>query len=179
MNIWFTGDWHISHANIIKYCNRPFSNVEEMDNTILNNFFSVVKTGDVLYFLGDLTFDNKKAEEILKKFFNVGIKLFYIEGNHDRNVIRALYDLNIKHYTLLDTNINGFPVSLCHYAMRVWNKSHFNSWNLYGHSHNTLEGIGKQMDVGVDTNNFFPYNFFDIKNIMEKKEDNFNYINET
>ena len=52
--------------------------------------------------------------------------------------------------------------------MRVWNKSHYGSWELYGHSHGTLEPIGKQLDVGVDTNNFYPYSFEDIKKRLDR-----------
>ncbi|KKL95432.1 hypothetical protein LCGC14_1854620, partial [marine sediment metagenome] len=68
------------------------------------------------------------------------------------------------------------PITLCHYAMRVWDKSHFNSWQLYGHSHGTLNGIGKQYDVGVDANNFLPVSFANLTELMEAKKDNFNYI---
>ena len=60
--------------------------------------------------------------------------------------------------------------------MRVWHKSHFNSWQLYGHSHGSLEPIGKQLDVGVDTNRFKPISFDQIKNLMNSKPNNFNYI---
>jgi len=55
--IWFTADYHLSHKNIIKYCNRPFVNVNEMNTAILNNLESKVKQGDTLYFIGDITFN--------------------------------------------------------------------------------------------------------------------------
>jgi len=60
--------------------------------------------------------------------------------------------------------------------LRVWEKSHFNSWQLYGHSHGNLDDIGKQYDVGVDANNFLPVSFANLKELMEAKKDNFNYI---
>jgi hypothetical protein len=32
----------------------------------------------------------------------------------------------------------GQPIVLCHYAMRVWNRSHHGAWHLYGHSRGNL-----------------------------------------
>jgi len=49
----------IHYLNILKYCNRPFTNVEEINATILNNLEYKVKQGDILYFLGDLLFLKK------------------------------------------------------------------------------------------------------------------------
>jgi len=51
-NIWFTADFHFGHSNIIRYCNRPFLSVEEMDRTILDRLNASVKANDILYFLG-------------------------------------------------------------------------------------------------------------------------------
>lgn len=58
--IWFTADFHLSHKNIIKYCNRPFKNIEEVDNSIIRNLKESVKSDDILYFLGD-PFYNKNS----------------------------------------------------------------------------------------------------------------------
>ena len=55
-------------------------------------------------------------------------------------------------------------------------KSHFNSFHLFGHSHGTLEAIGKSWDVGVDKNDFKPISWLQIKEIMNKRPDNFNFI---
>jgi calcineurin-like phosphoesterase family protein len=60
--------------------------------------------------------------------------------------------------------------------MRVWNKSHLNSWQLYGHSHGDLDPIGKQYDVGVDSNDFKPLSYEEIEDIIKKAPNNLNYI---
>jgi calcineurin-like phosphoesterase family protein len=52
-DIWFTTDFHFGHSNIIRYCNRPFRDVVEMDQTILERLNASVKLHDTLYFLGD------------------------------------------------------------------------------------------------------------------------------
>jgi len=50
--------------------------------------------------------------------------------------------------------------------------ANYNSWQLYGHSHGRLKPIGKQMDVGVDTHNFYPYSVKEIVEEMKTKPDN-------
>ncbi len=173
--IWFSADYHLSHRNIIKYCDRPFKNVEDMDNRILMNLKKRVRKGDILYFLGDLTFDKDCARDFFESFKS--IQIHYIVGNHDnRAVIKLAEDYCVKVSSLMDIKIEEQYITLCHYAMRVWNKSHFNSWQLFGHSHGTLSTVGKQHDVGVDSNNFSPVSFENLLKVMEDKPDNFNYI---
>jgi calcineurin-like phosphoesterase family protein len=60
--------------------------------------------------------------------------------------------------------------------MRVWRKSHFDSINLYGHSHGNLAPVGKAWDVGVDCNNFSPLHVTEIELLMKDRPHNFNYI---
>ena len=173
--IWFTADFHLSHKNIIKYCNRPFKNVAEMDSILIDNLKERLNPKDILYFLGDLTFKEKVAHEFFEIFED--IEIYYIIGNHDSNKVVNVarkYCISISH--LKDIKIVDQSITLCHYAMRVWNKSHYNSWQLYGHSHASLKSIGKQHDIGVDNNNFFPVSFEDLVGIMKNKQDNINYI---
>jgi calcineurin-like phosphoesterase family protein len=58
-NIWCTADFHFGHSNIIRYCNRPFRSVEEMDQSILDRLNASVKANDILYFLGDFCIESK------------------------------------------------------------------------------------------------------------------------
>jgi calcineurin-like phosphoesterase family protein len=173
--IWFSADFHLSHKNIIKYCNRPFRDVEEMDSTIIENLKSKLKSNDILYYLGDLTFHETTALEFFEVFKD--IKIHYIIGNHDNKKVLDIVQKYCESMSLLkEITIAGQDITLCHYAMRVWNNSHFNSWQLYGHSHATLEPVGKQYDVGVDNNNFFPVSFDEIVEIMKNRPNNFNLI---
>lgn len=58
MNKWFIADTHFSHFNIIRYTGRPFSNVEEMDQTLIRNWNSLVEDEDLVFFLGDFGMGN-------------------------------------------------------------------------------------------------------------------------
>ncbi len=99
-------------------------------------------------------------------FFNDFAILFFASGYS----VTAI----IKIERLLNTIIDGQRITMCHYCMRVWHLSHYNSWHVFGHSHGRLEAIGKSFDVGVDCNNFKPISWEELKIIMNKRPDNFN-----
>ena len=141
----------------------------------MSNLQKSIKVDDILYFLGDLTFKRETAI----KFFEMldGVEIHYIIGNHDSREVVDIANRFCSSVTgLIDIRIQDQSITLCHYAMRVWNKSHFNAWQLYGHSHGGLDSIGKQYDVGIDNNNYHPISFENLKVAMEKRPDNFNYI---
>ena len=143
-----------------------------MDEIITKNFLEVLKSGDTLYILGDLTFQVEHAEKFFTRLPQ-GLTIHYIRGNHDIRLTDEFLSKYCASVSLMkDININGQKITLCHYAMRTWNCSCHGAYNFFGHSHGKLLSIGKQMDVGVDTHNFYPYSFNEIKKIMETKEEN-------
>lgn len=160
-NIWFTADTHYGHCNILNYCNRPFKDHEEMNEGIISHFNEVLRPGDVLYHLGDIKHSQMTFDNTLGRLNTKEIHL--IIGNHDKEKecqrwgkFRSISD--IKALTL-----DGQRVVLCHYAMRTWSSKNREGFQLYGHSHGMLPGLGRQMDVGVDTNNFYPYSYEEVK----------------
>lgn len=168
---YFTSDHHFYHYNIIKYTQRPFSSTEEMNEAMFQNWNAVIKPDDYVYHLGDFAFcDVYKACDLLDRLN--GIK-FLIEGNHDRKLLKEKRFRDKFGWIdkMAGVEVNGQYIILCHYAMRVWDKSHHGSWQLFGHSHAKLPDLpdSLSMDVGVDTNDFKPYSFDDIKQIMSKK----------
>ena len=62
-------------------------------------------------------------------------------------------------------------IVLCHYAFRVWNKSHRGAWHLYGHSHGSLPDDPNSLsfDAGVDCHEFTPISYERVKEIMAEK----------
>ena len=171
MTIWFTADQHYGHANAIKHCNRPFSDVEAMNEALIANHNALVKPGDSVYMLGDVTFKIgiERAASIISRLN--GVK-YLIRGNHDWNTVRAheRYGLFSWVEDLHLCSPNGQPIVLCHYAMRVWAGSHRGSWHLYGHSHGKLPGNGMSFDVGVDCNYYKPISFDEVAAIMQQRK---------
>jgi calcineurin-like phosphoesterase family protein len=168
MSVWFTADTHFGHANIIKYCKRPFTSVDEMDREIVRRWNEVVGSNDTVYRLGDFAF-NKPALD--RAIHSLNGSIVFIKGNHDKVAWqnRSLFSDYADSY--LETTINGQKFTLCHYAMRVWNHSHRGAWHLYGHSHGSLpdDKNALSIDVGVDCFDFRPVHFDQVAAIMAKK----------
>ncbi len=81
--VFFISDLHFFHANIIKYESRPFKDVEEMNQVLINNWNSIVKSNDdKVFILGDLSLGNKDQIKLIIDQLN-GYKIL-IFGNHDR-----------------------------------------------------------------------------------------------
>ena len=60
---WFTSDWHFGHRNVIDYCNRPFSSVEEMNDKLVELWNNTIKPEDEVWFLGDFSMNPKWSSE--------------------------------------------------------------------------------------------------------------------
>lgn len=164
-SVFFTSDTHFGHTNIIKYCNRPFATVQEMDDVIIERWNQVVKPGDRVYHLGDFSWGDP-----YKYLAKLNGQKYFVIGNHDKIKeheacrqwvwIKDYYELKIGDQTIV----------LHHYAHRVWNKMHHKSWHLYGHSHGTLPPHGLSFDVGTDCWNFTPISFEQISEKIKQQE---------
>ena len=161
MTVWFTSDSHFGHERIIKLCRRPFASVEEMDEHLIERWNTFVQGGDTVYHLGDFAFaEHTQYLDRLRGHKHL------ILGNHDpSNRVRQANGWSSVNQ-LMHVTVAGQPLVLCHYAMRVWNRSSYGSIHLYGHSHGNLEGDAQSCDVGVDAwplYNFAPLTLSDIK----------------
>jgi len=184
--IHFTSDTHFGHRNIMKYANRAFNDVDHMDESLIASWNSVVDVDDEVYHLGDVALtDEKRTNKILNRLNG---KIHLITGNHEKSVLRKEYNRDrfewirgIHELYVDDEDVKGKGQMfvLCHYSMRVWNKSHHGSIHLYGHSHDSLDSKGqewgKSMDVGVDAanrllNDYRPFSYREIVNIMKKRD---------
>lgn len=64
-NVWFTSDNHFNHENVIRYCNRPFSGVQDMNAAMIKNWNARVRPQDFIFCVGDFGFGTKES---LKKY---------------------------------------------------------------------------------------------------------------
>jgi len=150
-----------------------------MNEELIKQWNSVVGVDDEVYHLGDVSLGNPtKLTGILNRLNG---KIYLIEGNHEKAVYKK--STNVDRFEWIkekvEIKVDGQLIVLCHYGMRVWNKSHRGAIHLYGHSHDSMEreAWGRSMDVGVDSaarilGEYRPFSFREINNIMNKREDN-------
>ncbi len=174
--LFFTSDHHFGHENIIRFCNRPFSNVQEMNEALIQRWNEKIKPKDVVYHLGDFGLTYK--ENLATILDQLNGKIHLIAGNHEGSAIQNKNRFEwIKDYHELKVKdpdcSNGVQrIILFHYAMRVWRGDARGNWHLYGHSHGNLPDLADRLsfDVGVDNHDFYPLSYAEVKAIMNKKE---------
>lgn len=186
--IYFTADTHYGQKNIVSGVSswedkskcRKFKTIEEHNEKIVSSINSVVGQDDTLYHLGDWSFGGiENVFKLRERIICNNVHL--ILGNHDEQIFKDREGCQIIFNSVtsyLEIEIDKTLIVLSHWPMKIWNKCHKGSWHLHGHSHGSLKPDEwwtkserrKTMDVGVDTNNFFPYSYDDIERIMNKSK---------
>lgn len=187
--IWFTSDTHYYHKNIAgakvsswKSGYRDFENEKEMSDCIVNTINRYVKHDDILYHLGDWSFQNLENVVNFRRRLTVR-EIHLCLGNHDHNIKKNKIVEKFGEYTqqqfssvqdVIWDKIGNQEMFLSHYSHQVWPGSHKGVIHLFGHSHDTIKGIGKSMDVGIDVayrmfSEYRPFSLEEILDIMSKK----------
>lgn len=189
MTIWFSSDIHFGHKNIIDYCNRPFNNVDHMNETIIANFNSLIAPEDTLILVGDLCMGRK--DDTIPLLGRINGKKIAVGGNHDpwhpayEKRIGKRAEWTARYYnesgvraTDIDTQIciDGVDVRVCHFPysgdhtederfsdFRPVDDGH---WLIHGHVHDLWQVNGRQINVGVDVWDFFPVHIDTIRGII-------------
>ncbi len=176
--IFVTSDSHFGHFNILKYCNRPFSSVEEMNETLIKNWNDNVSKNDTVIHLGDFAF--RQSENLSKVFNRLNGNIHLLLGNHDnRKSVEEVGFASIKEglwdYSFMDNGIKK-KVFLCHYPMLSWNARFHGRCHLHGHIHSGPRTFPKKIkikrsyDIGVDNNDFCPVELTKIIAKLEMEE---------
>lgn len=157
----FIADTHFFDRYCIKYDGRPFSDVEDMNETIIKNWNSVVSREDTVYIVGDYSYGN--GADIVSTAQRLKGKKILIRGNHDN-------DVNLKYafaeiYDYLEVHTDGGMVILCHYPISSFkDMQKGGTVHIYGHVHNSYEAklvndvYNKMRDLPDRTYRFEAYN---------------------
>lgn len=171
-NIWLYSDPHFGHKNVIKYCNRPFKTVGEMNTQLIKNFNKVVEHDAIVFILGDFSFLNTEStKEILKAM--KGFK-YLIKGNHDRKTnsfYRSIGFMEVYDKPILFT-YKDFTYILSHDSI---NTAQGNFINIHGHTHGQTPNLPWSFDVSVENTEYKPIKLETIYNInIANQSENYN-----
>lgn len=150
---YFTADLHINHANVIKYDNRPFENIDQHDHTIIANLKPEEEhqgSHNELWILGDVALSVPKLAYMMDIIRPQWQKIHLIRGNHDdKGAWKKKHWFDSANEALYLRVDRETKVYMSHYAHRVWRNSHHGSLHFHGHSHGALPTWGKSLDVGT------------------------------
>lgn len=187
--VWFTADWHIGHQDILSYCNRPFSSLNHMEESLIERHNQCVGANDVVYDLGDFSCcrDPKKVADILHRLN--GKRRYIFWGNH-RRALRLAYQrgyleglLNSKRIVFVGdyaaniessmmVKVQDQKLVLCHYPYSTWNGIYEGVWHFHGHAHGRMKRDNTfSLDVGVDVHDYKPISFDQVSFFMEKTKE--------
>ena len=177
--VWFTADTHFGHKNIIRYCDRPFSSIDEMNETLISNWNSVVGPDDLVFHLGDFSVGG--AAEWTSLLNKLNGEIFLILGNHDMNNVGQGFMRRFQCVTMqMLISIGKQRIYLNHYPFLCYGGAYRNTWQLFGHVHTNQQSTGldsprlkqlfpTQYDVGVDNNNYHPVSFDQLNEIIQQQ----------
>jgi Predicted phosphoesterase or phosphohydrolase len=183
--IFLTSDLHYGHENIIRYCDRPFETIQEMNDKLIENWNKTVCEGDLVFILGDFCFgSHSQWNRLLDELKG---KKYLIQGNHDHSA-QIPHDKFEKVCDLLTISIydkeeDSFSeILLSHYPFSTWSGINKGVLHCCGHIHSTPDhselGFDKYVainsswnayDVGVDNNKFTPISYEELKVIFKKR----------
>lgn len=163
--IYLISDLHLDHKNIMRYCDRPFSSVEEMNRTITDNWNEVVEEDDFVYLIGDLAFGRRRSKmRYWLKKLNGNVIL--ILGNHDKGYLDS-----IAHADKCVLFYRGKRFLLIHDPKMV---NIGDDWVIHGHEHNNkpekypfMNGKNRTINVSVELINYTPISLDFLVDRME------------
>ena len=166
--IYLSADHHWDHANIIKFCDRPYSSVEAMNEDMILKWNERVNPEDWVYYLGDFAMHRRTVEKIRPRLNG---QICLIRGNHDckesDNLLVTMPGgrqqqafVWVKDVYML--KYHEMEIWCSHYPHLSWPKSFHGSVSAHGHIHNNVDYSNlnlRLVNVGVDVWGFYPVTF--------------------
>lgn len=170
--IWIVADTHFNHKNIIKYCNRPFDSVKEMNDILISNWNKVVKSNDQVFMLGDFALCGK--DKIIEIGQQLNGRKTLILGNHDGASLSTYYNAGFE-------IVSKFPIIYQDFFILSHQPIEFLPLNtpfvnIYGHVHDDIRFptiTARSACVSIERWNYTPVEFNQIVKLIEI-EDNKN-----
>ena len=164
--IYYTSDLHFGHENIIRMCNRPFADIDEMDEALIENWNATVHNNDTVYIMGDLIF--KASRSPVEYLSRLKGKKHLILGNHDKTWVgdKELHRFFEEITRLTVINTGAGLASLCHFPMMDFEGRYL----VHGHIHastddeywSLLKASDRTLNAGVDINGYRPVTFEEL-----------------
>ena len=178
MNLYIS-DLHFGHENVIRFDERPFLDVEEMDKCLILNWNARVSPEDDVYIVGDFCFRSQHAPEWYLDQL-VGHKHLII-GNHDHVLLQSPEACRMLESIdkMAHVKDGDRHIALCHYPMAEWYKSRHGTWHIYGHIHNDrgatyqfMKTVDRALNAAACINNYMPVSMEElISNNMKWRSD--------
>ncbi len=168
MKTFFIADTHFGEAEILRYENRPFTNVDEMDAAMIERWNAAVRPKDIVYHLGDFGADGREAALLAK--LN-GVK-YLVRGNHDPYSNAAYREFGFAEVYDHPILLEGFWL-LSHEPLYV--NTNMPYANLFGHVHasSVFRDFSPQhVCVSVERIGYEPLGFDEIKRRVREAENN-------
>ena len=175
----FISDTHFGHKNIIRFCERPYRTVSEMNEGMISNWNKTVTDADRVFVVGDVfIMDPVEASHIIKRLN--GYKIL-IAGNHDRSQ-KTMLDCGFDEYhRKYEYEIDGIGTGLLlHYPMPdILIESMGYKFLVHGHIHDKPHRYGLKINVAADLLNFTPMSKNSLRSILSMKTFNSKSSTET
>jgi calcineurin-like phosphoesterase family protein len=182
------------HSNVIALSKRPFRDLAHMHDTIVSRALEVIRPGDTLVLVGDVTFGNtQQTRSVLGRLKKGGVRLVCVRGNHDPDVAQLYnmgFDLVVDR---MEMRLRGRRVVVHHFPFRpsLWKRlgqlikgirlKYINrrtrddgeTYLIHGHTHSWKKLVGRALHVGVDAWDFRPVSLRQIESHIDrlKKEE--------
>lgn len=184
----FYADPHFGHEKIIEYEKRPFSNVNEMNDSLITMYNQVVGETDTCIWVGDAFLTSyDKSDEILS---HLNGKKILVRGNHDGSISRMLklgFDIvcenifvwicgksvRISHYPYWDSQsdkrqIEELGQDRIEQLKQKYPQRRKGEILIHGHIHGGRRFFQNMINVGVDAWNYRPVRWSEVENEVRK-----------
>jgi calcineurin-like phosphoesterase family protein len=164
-------DLHLGHSNIIEYCDRPFSSVEEMNRVLVNNWNRTVDEEDVVYFLGDVSLSTSVSQQEWLDKLN-GNKIM-TPGNHDNDM--NVYEANVPVVDSFVLQHEKYRFFCTHRPENI--PDDWDEWAIHGHNHNNnlsehpfINQGRNKLNVSVELTDYKPVSLETILSCLSERE---------